>query len=277
MNQYKVNYDLIFVVLTYRNIEDLKNFIMDTKKAVECLYKIIVVNSYFDETTHLQIQKIALDNDCDFINIENKGYGYGNNRGIEIAKERYSFRYLITSNPDVQIQSFSLKNLEGMQKCIVAPTIKTLSGKDQNPYYYSKIEFVEWIRYFSYIKERKLPAYIGFAINKIYRIIGLSLDRVLNIKRREIYACHGSFVIFGCEALDILGEVYNEKMFLFSEENHLARLALEKKIKTYMTPEIRVLHKEDGSVGLENEKMASYSRQSFILYYENWKKGNNRS
>lgn len=272
MKLYKERYDLIFVVLTYRNTEDLKNFIIDTKKAVECSYKIIVVNSYFDESSKLNFQSIAIDNDCDFINIDNKGYGYGNNRGIDFAKSKYKFNFLITSNPDVVIKEFELGKLEGFEDCIVAPTIKTLIGKDQNPYYYSKIEFVEWVRYYSCKKRKKAFAYIGFAINKINRETGLFINRMFKFKKIKIYAPHGSFVIFGSAALSRLGEVYDERLFLFSEENHLARLASEKAIKTYMIPGISVIHKEDGSVGFESENMTNFSRESFILYYENWKK-----
>ena len=61
-------------------------------------------------------------------------------------------------------------------------------------------------------------------------------------------------------------------MFLFSEENHLARLALKNSVPIYMVPEIKVLHKEDGSLKLEKNKemIRKYMRESFIIYYENW-------
>jgi GT2 family glycosyltransferase len=259
-------------VLTYRNTKDLKDFIKSARETVKDTYKIVVVNSYYDESSYKEFYSIAKENDCDFLNIENKGYGYGNNRGIEYAKKNYQFKFLIVSNPDIEIINFSIKELEGLEEYIIAPQIKTLKGKNQNPYYYSKIELIEWLKYYSCIKENPIYAYVGIIINKLYREIGLFIDRCLKIKKRRIYAAHGSFVIFGFSPLNKLGTVYDERMFLFSEENHLARLAHDKSIKTYMVPTIQVLHKEDGSVDFENEKMSTYARESFIIYYENWKK-----
>ena len=219
----KQQFDVIFVVLTYRNTEDLKDFIRTTSERVKDDYKIVVVNSFYDESSCNKFRSIAIENNCDFINVENKGYGYGNNRGIEFAKRNYQFRFLIVSNPDIEILNFSTRYLEGLEECIVAPSTKTLTGKNQNPYYYSKIELVEWLKYYSYIKERKIFAYIGIAINKIYREIRLFIDRCFKVNKRKIYAAHGSFVIFETSALDKLGTIYDERMFLFSEENHLAR------------------------------------------------------
>jgi GT2 family glycosyltransferase len=266
---YKQQFDLIFVVLTYRNTKDLSEFIKITNVRVKEKFKIVVVNSFYDENSYTELRRIALDNDCDFINVENKGYGYGNNKGIDFAKKNYKFEYLIVSNPDIEILNLSTNNLKGFEDSIIAPTIRTLSGKDQNPYYYSKIEIVEWLNYYSCKKERSIFAYMGIIINKLYREIALFIDRCLKVEKRRIYASHGSFVIFGNFALNKLDPVYDERMFLFSEENHLARLAYKKNIKTYMIPAIRILHKEDGSVGLESEKVSNAGRESFIIYYEN--------
>ncbi|SFA60400.1 Glycosyltransferase, GT2 family [Anoxybacillus pushchinoensis] len=264
--------DLVFLVLTYRNTQDLINFIESTKRQVKETYKIIVVNSFYDNDSNNVFYQIARENDCDFIQVANKGYGFGNNRGIEYALANYEFRFLIVSNPDIEIEKFSMEELEGLENCILAPTIKTLTGKDQNPYYYSKIELVEWLKYYSYVKNIRLIAFIGIIINKVYREVSLFVDRALGIRKRKIYAVHGSFVIFGREALLRLGKIYDEEMFLLHEENHLARLALKKNIKTYMIHSIKVLHKEDGSISLENENIARIGRESYITYYEKWKK-----
>lgn len=270
----KQNYNLIFVVLTYRNINDLKDFINTTKMRLKDSYKIIVVNSYYDDDSLTEFRDIAINNDCDFLNVENRGYGYGNNNGIEFAKDKYDFNYLIVSNPDVEIIELPLKELEGLTDCIIAPSINTLTGKSQNPFYYSNNELIEFLKYYSCIKKKKIFAYIGIIINKLNRELRLTIDGILKVKQRRIYATHGSFVIIGTKALESLGSIYNEEMFLFHEENHLAKLAESKGIKTIMVPSLKVLHKEDGSVGLEGEKMSKYGRESFIIYYESWKTKN---
>ncbi|KAA9013821.1 glycosyltransferase family 2 protein [Niallia endozanthoxylica] len=268
-------YDFIFIVLTYRNTKDLSDFIITTKNNVKNSYKIIVVNSYYDEESCKAFNRIANENECDFLNVENKGYGYGNNRGIEFAKKKYDFNYLIISNPDIEINSLSISDLVGTEDYIIAPKITTLNGKNQNPYYYSKIELFEWLIYFYYKSGNRLALYVSLILNKLYRELNLFIDWLLRLKRRKIYAAHGSFLIIGHSALEKLGSLYDEKMFLFCEENHLARLANSKHVKTYMIPSISVLHKEDGSVGLEKNKSVNPAKESYIVYYENWKRSSN--
>jgi GT2 family glycosyltransferase len=263
-------------VLTYRNTKDLKNFIKSAKETVKDTYKIVVVNSYYDESSYKEFYSIAKENDCDFLNVENKGYGYGNNRGIEYAKANYEFKFLIVSNPDIEIINLSIKKLEGLEECIIAPQIKTLTGKNQNPFYFLKLELLDLLNYYSCKTRRKIFSIFGIIINRLIKDISLIIIGLLNINIMRIYAAHGSFVIFGTSALKNLGTVYDERIFLFSEENHLARLAYEKSIKTYMIPDIKVLHKEDGSVGLANMKASDYWYNSFMIYYNNWKNIKNK-
>lgn len=43
------------------------------------------------------------------MNVENKGYSYGNNRGIEYCHNNYEYDYIIISNPDIIIKKFDFK------------------------------------------------------------------------------------------------------------------------------------------------------------------------
>ena len=48
----KIDVEIVFVVLVYRNIDDLQNFIINTKSKVKCNYKIIVIDAkYSDEVS----------------------------------------------------------------------------------------------------------------------------------------------------------------------------------------------------------------------------------
>ena len=93
-------FDFVFVVLTYRNTKDLSSFFINNTITDS---KVIVVNSFYDESTEVEFQKISNENMADFINVENLGYGNGNNTGIEFAINNYEFKFLIISNPDVLI------------------------------------------------------------------------------------------------------------------------------------------------------------------------------
>ena len=79
-------YKYVFIVLTYRNVEDVRGFLKSLENCTES-YKTIIVNSFFDEKCKNEIEKVALQYECDFVNVPNKGYGAGNNFGIELARK----------------------------------------------------------------------------------------------------------------------------------------------------------------------------------------------
>lgn len=139
-------YDLIFVVLTYRNEKDLQDFFNSLSNCSGST-RVIVVNAYYDENSLKKVKEIAINNNADFIEIENKGYSYGNNVGIQYALEDYKFRYLVVSNPDIEIQKFNIDDLCNEQNALIGPTIITLSGKNQNPMMYRRVPLALHIEY----------------------------------------------------------------------------------------------------------------------------------
>ena len=115
----------IFVVLTYRNTEDIIDLLDSMKRQVED-YKVVVVNSFYDEETATIIESIAKKYDAVFINVENKGYSYGNNRGIEYALKNYAFEWLVIANPDTVIKKFDFSTLNVEMPVVIAPEIRNL-------------------------------------------------------------------------------------------------------------------------------------------------------
>lgn len=266
----KNDLDFVFVILTYRNIKDLVGAIENIHKNTKGSKKIIVVNSYFDEKSKKSIQKIAIDNECDFLNIENKGYGYGNNKGIEFARDRYKFKFLVVCNPDTIINQLRIEDIISKGSFIIAPNIKNLRGKNQNPYYFKKSNFKEYILYKSYIKDMKKLALISNVIGRLQREIALLKMSFFSKKMYKVYASHGSFVIFSNDLIQSKSKIYDDNIFLFSEENDLARYCFSQGIPTYYVPSIKITHKEDGSMGFVSESLISYKKKSFVYYYKKW-------
>ncbi len=262
-------YEYVFVVLCYRNHNDLIEFTHNIPYYYKD-YKIVVVNSFFDNITESNIKKAALDNDCDFISVENKGYGYGNNRGIEYCKAHYEYDFLIIANPDVLVKKndFDMSDIKG-KMAVIAPRINTLSGKYQNPYWVVNNPICEFLNYYGYKHKRRLIIYAGVAINKLIREVYV---RGINLfgdkKARKICAAHGSYIIFSRQALERLGQVYDENMFLFAEEALLAHRLRQESIPLLYAGSIRILHKENGSIGLTSIDDDAEERKSIIYYYE---------
>lgn len=258
------NYDFIFVVLVYRNTADLKDFFANLSVQNS---KTIVVNSFYDQDTEVEFNSISKLYNADFLSVPNKGYGAGNNIGIKHALDNYDFKYLVISNADIIVKDLSLENVK--ESVINAPNIINRSGRMQNPMQPYESALSDWVKYNCFKKKiGMLPIYMCIAINKLACIV----FRLTHNGGGYIYSCHGSFLIIPRKELSVLYPLYNEQQFLFGEEDHLAYLSKSKNVRIYYNPKIRILHKEDGSVGAISDKVMELIRVSYIKMYEYWHK-----
>lgn len=263
-------YRYIFVVLVYRNTEDLKECLESIQNKVSS-YKVIVVNAYYDEPTKRKVEKISKKYNCDFINIENKGYGFGNNCGIAYARANYDFEYIVISNPDVVIAQFDESYLDADLKYdIIAPKIKTTSGRMQNPMAFISSPLSEYLIYKGFKNNLKLFIFCGIFLSKLYREFFLWVLKFKRSRIYQIYAAHGSFVILRLKAIETLYPVYDENIFLFAEEILLARKAKRKGLRTCYCSEILINHKEDGSMKLSDFSIEGELKKSNVYYYETY-------
>ena len=99
------SYDIVFVVLVYRNTDDLKDFFLHNHIKNS---HTIVVNSYYDDKSEGFFSKIAEENGASFISVPNKGYGAGNNRGVEYALEHFDFEFLVNNMTQEDVQKLML-------------------------------------------------------------------------------------------------------------------------------------------------------------------------
>ncbi|GAB6467731.1 MULTISPECIES: glycosyltransferase family 2 protein [Bacillus] len=265
-------FNIVFCVLTYKNHTDLLEFIsgLEENDVVNFSYKIIVVNNYADDPSLEKIREIAISNNCDFIESENKGYSNGNNLGVEYAKENYDYDYLVVCNPDTIIQKFDFNKLDHSKKGIIAPEIICLNNKRQNPMYFSYMPLSEKVVYFGFKNRSKFLLYSGIALNKISRAIKRGWMALFRKKETKVYSCHGSYIIFSRHAIEKLYPVFDDNIFLFCEESDLARKALKNNIDITFNKDIVILHKEDGSMNLSNKNLLEIQRDSYLYYYKKW-------
>lgn len=263
----KKKYKYIFVVLTYRNTTDIEDFLKSLKKCSQN-YKVIMVNSYFDDKTKKIFEDISQKYQCEFINVPNNGYGAGNNRGIELARLKYEFDYLIISNPDIIIEKFNIPKLN--KYAIYCGKIATIKGKLQNPMHAKENKLSELLIYWGMKKNNKICLFIGIGISKIYRWIFNFKIKFFSKDKYPIFAAHGSFFAIGNDALNCLFPIFDENIFLFSEEHILAKKAKEKKLPIYYLKSIECVHKEDGSMKLWNGDINGELKKSVIYCYEHY-------
>lgn len=266
----------IFIILVYKNTKDLEECIKSIKEKVNS-FEIIVVNAFYDIITEQEIKEVAERNNCVFINIENKGYSYGNNVGIKYAIENYDFEYIVVSNPDILIDKFDDTLLtKNFRYGIVAPRITAASGNNQNPLAVLNNNISNYLEYIGFKKNLKILFLLGVGLNKILRESVIGFYKLLKKRHYKIFAAHGSFVLFSYAAVHKLYPVYDENLFLFAEEGVLAYKARVANIETCYFDDIRIMHKEDGSMRLSNLSIIDELKKSNIYFYEQYVLKKNR-
>lgn len=263
----KVKY--CFVVLTYNGFGDFKNFYHSLEN-IEEDFAVILVDSFSSEHTSKEGELLAKKLNIDFISVPNRGYGAGNNIGIKFAKKHYDFEYVIISNPDTTIESMNYDTIAKYgQKVIIGPNIKNLNGKEQNPLYFKRYKLPFWILSLYIKKGAMYLLYIYLVFNKLYSLF----FRLKNRQREsiEVYALHGSFMIIGNKALSVLAPLYDERMFLYAEENHVAEQAKALNISLFLDKSLVVNHKENGSTGENsiNSTQIQNTLNSLRVFFKN--------
>lgn len=274
----------IFVVLTYINSDDLQDFVNSVKKNVED-YKVIVVNSFHDEESKKRIRDIAIENGCDFINVENKGYSFGNNRGIEYAFENYNFDFLTVSNADIVINRY---NTAELPDGIFAGIIIARDGRQQNPMLVQENHLSEELIYKGFYSNKKSLLLLGLLINKINRMIFLSkYKKKINSDKlfyKKIFQAHGSFITFSFSSLKDMWNsndmemngIFDENMFLFGEEGVLAKRAIRLNIPIYFSNYSICHHKEDGSMRLSKINLEGELKKNNIYFHKLYVENNTK-
>lgn len=260
----KSEYNIVFVVLVYRNTADLIEFFLNFKIPDS---RVLVVNSYFDSNTDEEFRIIAEKNGADFISVPNMGYGAGNNRGCEYAIKNYNFKYLVISNADIIIKKMDIENMSKYGDSIIAPNIIDLKGVKQNPNIpFKESDIIVNLRYSAYINNRFRIIYFLNALSRLKKIIFYMSYKLRSVP--YIYSAHGAFFIMPYKIVCSLMPLFDDDMFMYNEERYLARRFYLKNIKTVYAPEIQIVHKKNGSISLLSEKLFNIHKQSYVELYK---------
>lgn len=268
----KKKVDFVFITLVYRNFEDLYDFCNSLKRNVVSSYEVVVVDAFYDEKTSAKISECSKELECHYLCTKNEGYGHGNNCGIDYAQDMFAYKYIFICNPDTILKSkLSYNMLEENDMCI-APQIIARNGKKQNPYWVCENKLSEFLIYKGYKKNNTFLLYAGIGINKIIRELFNIYIKRSGKNKIAVYACHGSFFAMSEKFIEESKFRYDEQMFLFYEEAYLAKKIKDDGKKIYYYKNIIVDHKEDGSMDLANIEEYSHLKDSYILYYERYRK-----
>lgn len=260
------------IILNYNSKEKTKNCIESFKKDLKNKYYFIVVDNNSKEDIDVKFLGNGFINYSSKENInknnyliklnENNGYSYSNNVGLKIAN-KLNFEYAIVANPDTEIIDISKIN-EILDYDFLAffPYVVDTKNNVQSIYYDKTILGLITFNYL-------FPIYYIF--NKIRK--NIDLKKASKVKIMKIDYSIGCFIIFNLEKFKQIG-YFDEKVFLYGEEQILYYKARKSKNNIYFDYNLKVKHNHVYKKMNEEEELRKKieHKKSRTYYYKKYKK-----
>lgn len=212
------------------NYNDAKTTLEFTKMARQCdaIDKIVVVDNCSTDDSFEQLECLKSEK-IDIIKTEkNGGYAYGNNYGCRYAEKKYHPQIFIISNPDVRFENNVLLEMEKTLSSlngigVVAPVVNQGYNVWNLPNFAGLIEsiFMLWFN----LDKRRIKKKI---VNSRYDI-------------ETVGVVEGSLFAISYEAYKKI-DGFDEKTFLYCEENILAKRLLSNGYRVAVLPKFRYDH-----------------------------------
>lgn len=241
--------------LTIDLIEDLNNLNVD-------LFDILVIDNNSPNESASILERESKRNNFVFIgNKINNGYAAGNNIGLRYAYT-HNYKYSLILNNDVKINDKNIielliSDLENNKKIgAVGPRIVDLEGNAIAPY-----------------------------VNRpnIWNMtLGISRDK--KVRNSNIYISRYVYRLFGCCLLvnnAVMNQIdyFDERTFLYQEENILAEKMRNIGYKMYYDSEVSIIHMESSTINSsgfgKNTKKRKILEDSTKIYLKNYRGYNN--
>ncbi len=247
----------IIIILNYNDYNNCLKLYNQIKN-YKCIDGIIFVDNNSSDDSYKELKKLKADT----IKLDsNKGYAHGNNEGIKYAIKKYKDCNLIISNPDIEISETNLNGLlkqinENDDISLIGPTI--IEGNDLNrgwrlPNGWDEVKL-------------SIPKY-GKQRNKI---IGYK-DDYYKGDISKVDCVSGSFFIIKSNVIKDVN-YFDEKTFLYYEENILSTKLKEKNYNVYVSNKYKAKHNHSKSVdkSINNIKKFKLLKESQNYYINNY-------
>ena len=252
-----------FLIVNYNDFQTTST-LLENIKSYSILDKIVVVDNKSKDDSFERLRNMYTSDKIAVIqNTANKGYGSGINFGAKYLEETIGICNIIVSNPDIVIyKEEDLIKLIQMKKdecAILAPVIKEHEGYNRG-----------W----------KVPTPLQDALLNlpyIHRFLRKTLlhykDGFFTKKLVEVEAVSGCFFMIDGRYLKQV-DYFDENVFLYYEENIIAKKMENIGKKTYICTDVEVFHNHsvtiDKSINKANKYLAlKKSQMYFQKHYNN--------
>lgn len=266
---------LALVVLNYNDADNTLK-VLGNVAHYDVFDKVIVVDNASNDDSRIRLKSYCEDNEKIYFveNHENKGYGAGNNIGIFVAK-KLGMDLALIANPDTDFEERVIKVLKSaMEKNenigICAPLVET------SDVYGSRENVLKGASCWPMRDFLHSLAENGPICRRIFTK-SLHYDRnFYNAKIRKVGAVLGALLMVRVDAFIKVGG-YDEKMFLYGEEDLLSKKMESIGLKTAVITGYKYKHIHSASI--KKSLKSLYSRQkireeSTMYFYKNYLKIN---
>ena len=266
---------LALVVLNYNDADNTLK-VLGNVAHYDVFDKVIVVDNASNDDSRIRLKSYCEDNEKIYFveNHENKGYGAGNNIGIFVAK-KLGMDLALIANPDTDFEERVIKVLKSaMEKNenigICAPLVET------SDVYGSRENVLNGASCWPMRDFLHSLAENGPICRRIFTK-SLHYDRnFYNAKIRKVGAVLGALLMVRVDAFIRL-RGYDEKMFLYGEEDLLSKNMEGIGLKTAVITGYKYKHIHSASI--KKSLKSLYSRQkireeSTMYFYKNYLKIN---
>lgn len=250
---------LAVIVVNFNDIVDTKKYVNQISK-YKTIDKIVVVDNKSTKPNNAyQLLQELKSSKVEVIQSEkNGGYTYGNNFGINyLDNKNEKYDYYAISNPDIEISEEAIKTcVEVLEKDknagVVAPRMLNGKGKPVRRSAWKCRTFGREVVHSSRILE--------LLFYKVLRN-GEYKEEDFQNPKLKVEAISGAFFIIKRDALDKINK-FDENVFLFYEEDILAKQLSENDYEIYSLNNINFKHYESQTIG----KTFSYFKKMQELY-----------
>lgn len=276
MNDYSVQ-SVLVICINYHSEKDTLAFVRDVfRQEYSGMLHVMVVDNNEKAPSETLLSNLSEFDQCVQVGYPGKNLGYFGGAAWGLSQyliDKTLPDWIIVSNTDIEFTDrdfFSrLTILHKKNNCaLIAPAIySTQAGVDQNPFMEKRpsvlrMKLYKWVFHFYSIYVLYQTA--GLLKQKISRFIKKTQahfensEMIASAYSRQIYAPHGSFIIFHRNYFEAGGSL-NHGVFLFGEEVFVAESARRLGLTVMYDPSMVLWHREHATTSiLADRKKAKY-------------------
>lgn len=248
------------VILNYNDAETTKKLVNQIK-GYESLNQIVIVDNASTDDSAERLKALEDEKVVVLVSESNRGYGAGNNMGVEYSFQISGATHAIIANPDT---SFTETCIQGMSQVFRHdPEVGVAAAVMEDATYGSQRN--AWpLRSFT----KELLAMGPISRRLFRRVLEYAESYFGNKHAVYVDAVHGSMLMVDCAVFMDCGG-YDENIFLYEEETVLAWKMKQAGYRTVLLLNAHYLHEHSVSIGKTYKNMIARQqlRHTSTMYY----------